>query len=109
MADFPDPKDPLADARNLFRAFYSTASGDDAVLMDRLLCVHAAVTLAIDYPHMPGDPLRGELEKVTDTTERAFTELREAVRSCRTFRRLCEGDQRRIENVLFELFPAFEE
>jgi hypothetical protein len=76
--------------------------------MDALLQTHAAVTLCIKAPRSPANPLRDHLERVTDATERAFTEARESVRGCETFRSLCPGDQRRIEAVLFEVYPPWE-
>jgi hypothetical protein len=75
--------------------------------MDVLQQTHAALNLLIKEPRNPTNPLRDHLERVTDATERAFTAAREAGRGCETFRGLCAGDQRRIENVLFEVYPPW--
>ncbi len=74
--------------------------------MNELIRMFTLLTLAINEPRVPGNP-RHELEKVTDATDQGFAAAREAVRGCQTFRNLCPGDQRRIENVLFSPFPPW--
>lgn len=46
MGEFPAPNDSLANARREFRAFYTTATEDDAELMDRL--IHTGEVLPCD-------------------------------------------------------------
>ena len=108
MDDIPSRNDPLADARKEFRAFYSIATESDAVRMDTLINKFSLLTLAIRRQRPTEDPKRAEIEKVTTSIERAFIDSREAVRGCQTFKALCAGDQRRIENVLFSPFPPWE-
>jgi hypothetical protein len=108
MDNRPTSGDTLADARKEFRGYYSIATTPDAVLMDELINMFTLLTLAINHPRDPGNPMRHELEKVTDATDQGFAAAREAVRSCQTFHNLCAGDQRRIENVLFEVYPPWE-
>lgn len=102
------PNDHLSEVRKEFLAFYSTATPSDAVRMDVLLNTLTCLTLAVHAPRNPEDPLRDQLEKVTDATDRAFAAAREAVRGCQTFKALCEGDRRRIESVLFSPYPEWE-
>lgn len=68
MASPDDFDDFLPAARREFRAFYSTATAGDAVLMDVLLQTHAALILAIKAPRHPENPLGDVLERVTDAT-----------------------------------------
>lgn len=103
----PDDHDLLAPIRDLYGAFYSAATPADALRMDMLLCMHAAVTLAIQAPRNPVNPIGPELERVTFDVEQAFTTARELVRECPTFRGLCEGERKRIEATLFDLFPPW--
>ncbi len=106
MADLPN--DTLASARQEFLAFYSVASKADALLMDELIGAFTVLVVAIQQPRNPEDPLRDQLEKVTDKADQSFAAAREAVRRCGTFKALCEGDRRRIESVLFSPYPEWE-
>jgi hypothetical protein len=53
------PDDFLPAARLEFRAFYTTATEGDAVLMDTLLTTQGALTLFIKEPRSPGESAPG--------------------------------------------------
>jgi hypothetical protein len=94
----------LTAARTNFGSFYYAASVEDAWLMDALVLIHEAFRVGIVAPRegLQGK-VRDALEKTCDTTERAFTELRELVRKCPTFVGLPEAERHHIEQVLFEV------
>ncbi len=94
----------LQQARRSFAAFYSTASPTDATWFDALVLAHVALTEGMKIPRQ-SHPDRIQLERDCDKTEREFMRAREQVRKCGTFRGLVPGDQKRIEAVLFQLFP----
>jgi hypothetical protein len=77
MDDFPDKRDPRADARREFPQFYLLAAPEDEMLMDTLVMLRVALLLGMDAPrdHVV-DVIRGGLEKVTDKTEQSFTVFR---------------------------------
>jgi hypothetical protein len=108
MADFSNPNDPLADAHKEFVAFYSAATAADAALKDELISAFTVLVVAIRQPRETHDPQHAELERLTHKTEQAFIAARDAVRACQTFLNLCDGDRRRIENVLFSPYQRWE-
>lgn len=94
----------LQQARRSFVAFYSTATPTDATWFDALVLAHVSLTEGMMIPR-DSYPDRMKLERDCNEVERRFMEARDRVRECSTFRRLVPGDRRRIEAVLFELFP----
>ena len=98
--------DFLQDARQLFEAFYVVATPDDRTWFDALIRAHVALSRGTKIPReLLSAAERGRLERACDKAERKFMEARDRVRECPTFRKLVPGDQRRIEAVLFELYP----
>ena len=103
-------EDPiLAEARRSFRAFYESATGDDAVWMDNLVLAWVALRQGVSIPRevVPTGE-RFKLEAACDKAERNFMHARDRVRECRTFHKLAPGDQRYIASVVFELYPPTE-
>ncbi len=94
----------LQQARRSFAAFYDTATTTDATWFDGLVLAHVTLTEGMKIPR-ESLPDRLDLERACDEAEQRFMKARDAVRECSTFRRLVPGDQKRIEAVLFELFP----
>jgi hypothetical protein len=73
--------------------------------MDTLINMHVLFQMTTQTPREAGNPLRVELEKLTNAAERGFLVARDAVRTCATFRRLNAAEQRKIEVVLFAPIP----
>ena len=96
----------LQDARQLFDAFYAVATLDDRTWFDALIRAHVALSRGTTIPReVLSDAERSRLERACDKAERKFMEARDQVRACATFRKLVPGDRRRIESVLFDLYP----
>ena len=108
--DFPDARDFLADARRDFRQFYATATPTDAGLMDGLVMAHVAVVVGLNTPRdgLVSDD-RFEVERACNFAEQKFSELREAVRTCPTFRALIAAERAQIERDVFEVRPPREQ
>ena len=83
---FPSQEEFLAAARKDFAAFYASADEEDVAAMDSLVLARAVLVVMINVPrpNLP-PPLRDHMERATDSLERHFTDLREAVRVCPTF------------------------
>jgi hypothetical protein len=98
----PAARDFLADARHDFPQFYATATPTDQRLLDGLIIAHAALVIGMNVPRQICAPdVRGELERATDRSERAFTKLREIVRACPTFQNLIAAERAEIERDVF--------
>ena len=75
--------------------------------MDGLVMARVTLVRVTDTPRDHVVPvIRGGLEKVTDATERAFTELRKAMRACAIFQRLTEEARAQIGRDVFEVRAA---
>jgi hypothetical protein len=109
--DLPTSSDFLGDARRDFPQFYATATAFDEMLLDNLVRAHAALVVGTNTPRKFIAPqILARLERQTDVVERVFTDLREMVRSCPTFRALPVDEQLHIEHVIFDVRPPlFEE
>lgn len=94
----------LQQARRSFAAFYNAATPKDATWFDALVLAYVALTEGLKIPR-ESYPNRRKLERDCDEAERRFMNARDRVRICSTFRSLVPGDQKRIQAVLFELFP----
>lgn len=104
-ASWESYKKTLLDAARLnFPGYYATATERDRDLIDALVLCRAALGVGINAPRHPlPAAVRVEVERTTDTTEQAFTGLREAVRASTTFRAVSIGEQIQIERVLFSV------
>jgi len=105
-----DPTSPafkhalLKQARQEFRAFYSTATPLDAEYLDAVVMLRQALQIGVSAPRPPlGSPIREGLERTCDITERAFMDAKAALMQCCTFRWLPRADQMRIAGILFTL------
>ena len=84
--------------------YYRTATPQDEWLMDGLVMCRATLMIAINAPRDLVVPvIRDGLERTTNAVEQLFTDAREQVRACPTFGRLQIGEQREIENQLFNV------
>ncbi len=95
----------LQQARGIFPAFYKVATTDDETWFDALVLAHVRMNLAMRIPRM-FHPVRRQLERECNEVEQRFMNARDKVRECPTFRALAAGDRKRIEAVLFEVFPS---
>jgi hypothetical protein len=104
MKDFSQGRDFLADARQVFRQFYLTASPRDGALLDGLVMAHAALSTGMNLSRVGlRESDHRDLERACVQAEQKFSELREMVRTCPTFARIDDVEQARIERKLFEV------
>ena len=93
----------LANARPLFRAFYSIATPGDSKHLDLLIAAYVTLRQATSIPRdlIPADE-RTNVELQCNEVERRFMIACECVRNCATFQKLVPGEQRRLKAVLFD-------
>lgn len=96
----------LDSARAAFPSFYATATPGDTELLNSLVLGHLALVVLINTPREHVAPaLRSDLERAANATEQLFSNLREAVRNCRTFVALHLSEKEAIERIIFNVGP----
>jgi hypothetical protein len=74
------------EARRLFEAFYSIATPQDAIWLDRLLLTREAFTRAAGLPRLViSTPEGRDLERACHEAEMKFMQARDEVRGCPRF------------------------
>ena len=102
----PDPNEGTLElARRSFRAFYSIATPEDALWMDALVLSWTAFVQNTTIPRqILSEGIRDHVERTGYKVELLFMRVRDRVRECPTYKKLVDGDQRRIALILFDPF-----